>query len=31
MAMKKYGKLAEGPLRGDYYEYALIEKQEKPR
>jgi predicted transcriptional regulator len=28
MAMKKYGKLAEGQQRGDYYEYALIEEQE---
>ena len=31
MAMKKYGKLAEGQLRGDYYEYALCEKQEEQK
>jgi hypothetical protein len=23
MSMKKYGKLVEGPQRGDYFEYAL--------
>jgi predicted transcriptional regulator len=31
MAMKKYGKLVEGQQRGDYYEYALNDKREKPR
>jgi len=31
MAMKKYGKLVEGQQRGDYYEYALSEEQEKPK
>ena len=31
MAMKKYGKIVEGEARGDYYEYALSERQEKAK
>ena len=27
MAMKKYGLVAEGERRGDFYEYALIAKE----
>ncbi len=28
MALKKYGKVAEGPERDDYYEYMLIEESQ---
>lgn len=31
MAMKKYGKIVEGEARGDYFEYALSEKQERAK
>lgn len=31
MAMKKYGKVVEGEPRGDYYEYALSQEQERGR
>jgi predicted transcriptional regulator len=29
MSMKKYGKLVEGPQRGDYFEYALAEESQQ--
>jgi predicted transcriptional regulator len=31
MAMKKYGEVVEGDQRGDYYEYALAQKQEQTK
>ncbi|NLY01951.1 MAG: winged helix-turn-helix transcriptional regulator [Rhodopirellula sp.] len=31
MAMRKYGMIVEGEARGDYYEYALSEEQEKAK
>ena len=27
MAMKRYGLVAEGDRRGDYFEYSLVEKE----